>query len=74
MDVPGMAQRQGGGYAGGARAGTCRAEHRSGELKCCSSGAGPVGIRAETRSPAGAGSIAWWLKWQMGQLSGEDVA
>jgi len=68
------ARKRGSDYSGGARAGTCREEFAAIKLRCCGSGAAPVGIRTDTRAPAGAASMAWWLKWQIGQLSVEELA
>ena len=69
--MPGAARKRGSCYAGGARAGTCSCGGWRNKAKCCGSGQAPVGIRMDA-TLAGAGSMAWWLKWQIGQLSGES--
>ena len=61
-------------YAGGARAGRRRMVGLGQKLSLWGSGPGPRGAGIPTWMLDGAGAIAWWLKWQMGQVSAGALA
>jgi len=57
-------------YAGGPRGGMSRGTESGVSRTACGSGPEPTGTSVATRTFAMVGSMAWWLRWQIGQLSG----